>query len=319
MMLTPPRPQGLPGSALCRTLCLSYGSRGRASRRCAPRQRLGARMLLFLPLLFAGAACQKTVEPDADADQPHIITTRGGVEMVFIPAGTFEMGSKNGKEDAAPIHKISVDSFLMDRFEVTQAEYEKQGVPNPSHFKGPDLPVEQITWPQAAYYCNLRSRADGLNPCYDEQTSACDFAADGYRLPTEAEWEYACRAGSTTDYAFGNDDSRLAGFAWFADNAGKKTHPVGKKSPNRWGLFDMHGNVAEWCNDVYDPNYYASSPPANPHGPADGKQYVLRGGSWNSAPPVLRSGYRLGEIAGFSDACLARDAIGFRCVSKAPK
>jgi formylglycine-generating enzyme required for sulfatase activity len=239
--------------------------------------------------------------------------------MVLIPAGTFEMGSKHGKEDTAPIHKVSIDAFLMDRYEVTQAEYEKQGVPNPSHFKGPDLPVEQITWPQAAYYCNLRSQADGLTPCYDEQTSACNFSADGYRLPTEAEWEYACRAGSTTDYSYGNDDRRLADFGWFADNAGKKTHSVGKKGPNRWGLFDMHGNVAEWCNDVYDAKYYATSPPANPRGPADGKQYVLRGGSWKSSPELLRSGYRVAEIAGFSDACLARDAIGFRCVRKAPK
>jgi formylglycine-generating enzyme required for sulfatase activity len=275
--------------------------------------------LALAVLLLTAAACQQTNSPGADADQPQTITTKGGIEMVLIPAGIFEMGSKRGKEDAATVHKLSVDAFLMDKYEVTQAEYEKQGLPNPSHFKGPDLPVEQITWPQAAYYCNQRSQAEGLTPCYNEQTSACDFNADGYRLPTEAEWEYACRAGSTTDYSFGNDAGRLADFAWFADNSAKKTHPVGKKKPNRWGLFDMHGNVAEWCNDVYDAAYYTATPPANPHGPADGKQYVLRGGSWNSPPEILRSFHRVGEVAGFSDACLARDAIGFRCVRKAPK
>ena len=93
---------------------------------------------------------------------------------------------------------------------------------------------------------------------------------------------------------------------------------MGRKKPNPWGLYDMHGNVAEWCNDVYDKSYYSNSPPNNPHGPSDGKQSVLRGGAWKSAAEALRSSYRLGENPGFSDACLARDAIGFRCVRKAP-
>jgi formylglycine-generating enzyme required for sulfatase activity len=238
--------------------------------------------------------------------------------MVLIPAGTFEMGSKRGKEDAAVAHKVSIDAFLMDKYEVTQAEYEKQGLSSPSHFKGANLPVEQVTWAQAAYYCNVRSEADGLTPCYDEKSSACDFEADGYRLPTEAEWEYACRAGTNTDYCFGADTRKLGDYAWFADNSAKKTHPVGQRKPNAWGLYDMHGNVAEWCNDIYDPSYYQTSPPANPRGSADGKQYVLRGGAWNSGSKAVRSSYRLGENPGFSDACLARDAIGFRCVRKAP-
>jgi formylglycine-generating enzyme required for sulfatase activity len=158
-----------------------------------------------------------------------------------------------------------------------------------------------------------------LTPCYDEDTGACNFAADGYRLPTEAEWEYACRAGSDGDYSFGSDSRKLADHAWSADNSAKKTHPVGQKKPNAWGLFDMHGNVAEWCQDVYEKDYYKSSPEKNPHGPADGKLYVLRGGSWKSTADALRASYRLGETPGFSDACLARDAIGFRCVRKAPE
>ena len=286
----------------------------------AIRARLSAAAVFLLVLvLLPGLGCQKVGGPGAGAEALPTITTKGGIEMVLIPAGTFTMGSRRGKEDEALVHQASVDSFLMDKYEVTQAEYERQGLPNPSHFKGPDLPVEQVTWAQAASYCNTRSRAEGLKPCYNEQTSECDFAADGYRLPTEAEWEYSCRAGTDTDYCFGNDPGKLGQYAWYTDNAARKTHPVGRKKPNRWGLYDMHGNVAEWCNDVYDAGYYRTSPAANPRGPADGKQYVLRGGSWSSGAEALRSSYRLGENPGFSDACLARDAIGFRCVRKAPE
>jgi formylglycine-generating enzyme required for sulfatase activity len=269
---------------------------------------------------LAGTSCQRNgAVPAADQALP-TIATKSGIEMVVIPAGFFDMGSRSGKDDERPVHKVWIDSFCMDRTEMTQAVYEKIGaeetLSNLSHFRGPDLPVEQITWPQAARFCNARSRAEGLMPCYNEDTIECDFAADGYRLPTEAEWEYACRAGSTSDYAFGNDAGKLGDHGWFADNSAKKTHPVGEKKPNAWGLYDMHGNVAEWCQDVYDKGYYPTSPEKNPRGPADGKQRALRGGSWKSTADALRSAYRLGETPGFSDACLARDAIGFRCVRK---
>jgi formylglycine-generating enzyme required for sulfatase activity len=277
-------------------------------------------------LALVGAGCGNGGDSGGSESPLPTVKTKTGVEMVLIPAGSFEMGSRHGREDERPVHTVRIDSFLMDRTEVTQAEYEKLGkieaFANPSHFKGPDLPVEQVTWPQAAHFCNARSRLEGLRPCYNEKTAACDFTADGYRLPTEAEWEYACRAGTTTDYSFGSEPRQLGDFAWFADNAGKQTHPVGQKRANPWGLFDMHGNVAEWCQDVYDKGYYGASPAKNPRGPAgglaDGPQYVLRGGSWKSPADALRSAYRLGEDPGFSDACLARDAIGFRCVRKAP-
>jgi formylglycine-generating enzyme required for sulfatase activity len=276
-------------------------------------------LLLALPECLG---CNKGGTTSTDGQALPTFTTKSGIEMVVIPAGSFEMGSRHGRQDEAPPHTVSIDSFLMDRHEVTQAEYEKLGqieaFANPSHFKGPDLPVEQVTWPQAARFCNARSRLEGLQPCYNEDTGACDFQATGYRLPTEAEWEYACRAGTTGDYSFGDDARKLGDYAWFAGNSSRKTHPVGRKKPNPWGLFDMHGNVAEWCNDIHDPSYYGASSAANPRGPADGKEYVLRGGSWKSAAEALRSAYRLGESPGFSDACLARDAIGFRCVRKAP-
>jgi formylglycine-generating enzyme required for sulfatase activity len=270
---------------------------------------------------LAPLSCQRTELPHPARELP-VVTSSSGVELVLLPAGSFEMGSRQGREEEKPAHKVWVDSFLIDRHEVTQAEFEKLGkieaFPNPSHFKGPNLPVEQVTWPQAARFCNARSRLEGLKPCYNEDTGACDFQASGYRLPTEAEWEYACRAATDRQYSFGGDPRQLGDFAWFADNSSKKTHPVGQKKPNPWGLLDMHGNVAEWCQDVYDPGYYRASPANNPCGPAEGKEYALRGGSWKSAADALQSARRLGEDPGFSDACLARDAIGFRCVRRAP-
>ena len=254
--------------------------------------------------------------------EPKFIPTKSGIDMVLIPAGSFAMGGKRGPADEQPVHTVRIDAFLMDKHEMTQAVWELIGkaeaLANPAHFKGGDLPVEQVSWDRAALFCNARSRFEGFKPCYNEDTAVCDFEADGYRLPTEAEWEYACRAGTTTDYSFGGDVRKLGEAAWIADNAGKKTHPVGQKKPNPWGLFDMHGNVAEWCNDVFDKDYYRSSPDQNPRGPKDGKEMVLRGGSWKSVADASRSAYRLGETPGFSDACLARDAIGFRCVRKAP-
>jgi formylglycine-generating enzyme required for sulfatase activity len=283
-------------------------------------RKYGPAVCLILAAL-APSSCQKAGAPQAPSGLP-TITTQDGGELVKIPAGFFEMGSRYGREEEKTVHTVWIDSFLMDRHEVTQAEYEKHGkieaFPNPSHFQGADLPVDQVTWPQAARYCNARSRFEGLKPCYNEDTGACDFEATGYRLPTEAEWEYACRAGTNSEYSFGGEARQLGDFAWFADNSVKKTHPVGRKKPNPWGLFDMHGNVAEWCQDVYDPGYYKASPEKNPRGPAGGNENVLRGGSWKSPSDALRSTYRIGETPGFSDACLARDAIGFRCVRKAP-
>lgn len=279
--------------------------------------------VLCLSFSFTALGCGSG-SPSVAVKALPTVSTKSGVEMVVIPAGFFEMGSKQGLDEEKPAHTVSIDSFLMDPHEVTQALWDKIGsgeaLGNPSHFKGADLPVEQVTWPMAARFCNARSRFEGLKPCYDEDTAECDFNADGYRLPTEAEWEYACRAGTTSDYSFGGEARRLGDFAWFTDNAGKKTHPVGQKRPNPWGLYDMHGNVAEWCQDVFDKSYYKASPEKNPRGPndPDGKEYVLRGGSWKSPADAARSAYRLGEVAGFSDACLARDAIGFRCVRKAP-
>ena len=128
----------------------------------------------------------------------------------------------------------------------------------------------------------------------------------------------AGRAGTATAYPFGDDPRRLGTYAWYAENAGKQTHAVGQKRPNAWGLYDMLGNVAEWCNDFYAADTYENSPEKNPRGPDDGAQVVLRGGSWNSSAEACRSAHRVGEASGMQDACFARDAIGFRCVRRPP-
>jgi formylglycine-generating enzyme required for sulfatase activity len=273
--------------------------------------------------VLVGGSCRRADQAQPAAEPPETVTTETGFEMVLIPSGRFPMGSEAGEPDEAPVHEVHVDAFWIDRCEVTQEQFARLAGGNanlsrdPSHFKGPKRPVEMVSWPDAALWCNQRSRAEGLQPCYDEETGECHFEADGYRLPTEAEWEYACRAGSRTDYYFGSDPADLDRHAWYKSNASKTTRPVGQKQPNAWGLFDMLGNVAEWCNDVYGEDYYRSSPVANPRGPAEGDRYVLRGGAWNCTAEKCRSGYRVGEDPGFQDACFARDAIGFRCVRRA--
>ncbi|NOX54310.1 MAG: formylglycine-generating enzyme family protein, partial [Planctomycetes bacterium] len=237
-----------------------------------------SKLVRWLPLaaVLVVVGCRR-VEPRAPSsqpDQPEVVTTPSGVEMVRIPAGRFEMGSRQG-DDESPVHEVELDEFLMDRYEVTQEQYIALMGVNGSKFKGSNRPVEMISWTDAAMYCNARSEAEGLEPCYNEDAT-CNFDADGYRLPTEAEWEYACRAGSKTDYSFGRDKRLLSDYAWFKENSGNETHPVGQKKPNAWGLYDMHGNVAEWCNDIYDAKYYARSPSRNPRGPTEGNQYVIR-------------------------------------------
>jgi formylglycine-generating enzyme required for sulfatase activity len=245
------------------------------------------------------------------------ITTPSGIEMVLIPAGEFVMGTQGGLKDERPAHKVRVGAFYMDKYEVTQRAYEALIGANPSRFKRPDNPVERVGWAHAARYCNARSRKEGLTLCYEPNTLQCDFRANGYRLPTEAEWEYACRAGTGGKYPFGEDTGALGEYAWFKENEGQMTHPVGQRRANSWGLFDMHGNVAEWCNDWYSPTAYADSEANDPHGPAGGDYRVVRGGSWQNPAEVCRSAARFPQSPGVGDACLRYDAYGFRCVRRA--
>ncbi len=280
------------------------------------------------------ASCGKTdsAHPHPSADPaaahgpssptaPTKVETKSGVVMVYLPGGEFLMGSDQGNPDEAPAHRVRLSPFLMDQEEVTHAQFVRVQLPDPSHWQdNPNRPVERVRWRDAKQYCNERSLAEGLKPCYNEKTPewTCDFAADGYRLPTEAEWEYACRAGTTEPYDFGAAD-RLRQYAWFADDAQEMTHPVGQKKPNRWGFYDLYGNVAEWCEDVYDPNYYRHSPTLDPPGPpSPGKDVkrVLRGGSWKASADMCRASYRQGQKTGDTDACFFTDYCGFRCVRR---
>ena len=267
---------------------------------------------------LSGTACQDQsgLGYSQNAYQPIEITTKTGVSMVLIPGSTFTMGSENGAEDERPPHQVTISAFAMDKYEVTQEQFASMEVPDPSHFKDPKRPVEQLRWSDAVQFCNIRSQEEGLDPCYDEVTFECNFEASGYRLPTEAEWEYAARAGTDTDYAFGSSPARLKSYACYSGNSAKKTDPVGRKKPNAWGLHDMHGNVLEWCHDVYQPTWYQEGSANDPRGPAEGRKRVLRGGSWNARAGACRATARIADFPGITDACFARDTYGFRCVRR---
>lgn len=258
--------------------------------------------------------------PEASPAQSTATTTNApGIpaNMVLINGGRFQMGDK-AQPDAKP-HEIAVSAFLMDRTLVTQEQYEKAMGDNPSRWKGPKNPVEQVRWSDAVRFCNKRSETEGLRPCYDLKTWKCDFEANGYRLPTEAEWEYACRAGATTAYYFGDEPSKLGEHAWFDKNSGGHPRPVAQKQPNAWGLYDMCGNLWEWCNDFYKVDYYSESPPTDPRGPEAGQTKVVRGGAWRFSAERCRAGYRYNENPGYADVCFGYDIYGFRCVRKAGK
>jgi formylglycine-generating enzyme required for sulfatase activity len=167
---------------------------------------------------------------------------------------------------------------------------------NPSHFSGgQDLPVESVSWLDAVAFCNALSQKEGLPPFYKingEAVEVLDWNGPGYRLPTEAEWEYACRAGSTTRFSFGDHEQALGEYAWYGGNSNHQTHPVGGKKPNAFGLHDMYGNVWEWCWDGSDADYYRQSPAADPRGPLQAASRVVRGGCWSNDPHLARSALR---------------------------
>jgi formylglycine-generating enzyme required for sulfatase activity len=237
--------------------------------------------------------------------------------MRFISSGTFQMGS-NQDVLQQPVHDVTVSSFYMDTTEVTQADYLALMGVNPSYFTGdPRRPVESVTWFDAVLYCNARSRRDGKDTvygftgitgtpgdsCSDLSNLVIDFSKNGYRLPTEAEWEYACRAGTTTDYYWNRsyppttlaDTLKIDSNAVWLHNCDSiiPVQPVAGKKPNAWGLYDMAGNVGEWCSDWF--GYYTSGSQTDPTGPSTYGMYrvrIQRGGSWYSGDDELYSAYR---------------------------
>jgi formylglycine-generating enzyme required for sulfatase activity len=222
------------------------------------------------------------------------------MEFVLIPAGKFMMGSPSGEEyryNEAPIHKVTIKySFYMGKYPVTQKQWEKVMGNNPSDFKGEDRPVENVLWNGVQEFIKKLGEK--------EETYK-------YRLPSEAEWEYACRAGTQTRYSFGDDESKLNEYAWYEKYSGYGTLPVGQMKPNSWGLYDIHGNVWEWVQDRWHNNYEGA--------PSDGSAWedgnisvrVFRGGCWGSCTGFCRSANRDGDGAGGRG-----NVVGFRLLRK---
>jgi formylglycine-generating enzyme required for sulfatase activity len=217
------------------------------------------------------------------------------LEMIYIRGGEFTMGSNF--LDESPPHRVKLSPFFIGKYQITQAQWMAVMGKNPSHFKGADLPVENSLWDDVMKFCEVASKRSGKS----------------YRLPTEAEWEYACRAGSTTKYSFGNDEDSLGDYAWYSENSGDKIHPVGQRKPNTWGLYDMHGNVWECCEDVWHRDYSGA--------PTDGSAWlsggnlnirVMRGGSYSNPGDCSSSTYRSFNVVRFF-----LGAAGFRVVVSA--
>jgi len=223
------------------------------------------------------------------------------MEFIQVPAGNFYMGTQDNEQGSSkekPRHKVQIShAFYLARYEVTQEQWMTvmDGV-NPSNFISADRPVDEVSWNDVQIFIQK------LNAL--EKTHS-------YRLPTEAEWEYAARAGSETQYYFGEDlqGHELGQYAWFEQNGDKQTHPVGSLSPNIWGFYDMYGNVTEWVQDYYDRNYYSASPRKDPKGPKTGRKRVVRGGSWINQAFSCRSAAR-----GYYSEDYTDSDFGFRIV-----
>jgi sulfatase modifying factor 1 len=268
---------------------------------------LSRREFLRLAALAASAAalgaCEsRTPAPTAaPTRQPTPVSTPTFPDMVLVQPGAFQMGSDDGRPDQSPVHTVTLTrAFYIAKYAVTFEEYDKfraaiqQAKPGDNGFGRGSRPVFHTPWYDAADYCNWLSDRHGLSPCYTGKGRLirCDFAASGYRLPTEAEWEYAARGGNPsrgTLYAGSDDPNEVA---WFADNSGGTTHPVGEKKPNELGIYDMSGNMWEWCWDYYDADYYARSPSTDPTGPAEAPE-----GSWVGDVERSRRGGMYGENA----------------------
>ena len=230
-----------------------------------------------------------------------------GADFVHIEGGTFQMGS-DSEDDEKPVHTVTVKSFSIAKYLVTQKDWYEVMGNHPGYFKGDDRPVENVNWFDVIAYCNKRSLQEGLNPVYSrlDDDIICDWNANGYRLPTEAEWEYASKSSDSEEFEYSGSNN-VDSVGWHTGNSSGETHAVGVKAPNGIGLYDMSGNVWEWCWDWY--GSYSSEKLEDPVGSVSGSFRVRRGGSWNNSEQSLRLVYR-GNHAPTSRS----SSVGFRVV-----
>lgn len=256
---------------------------------------------------------ERRAREEAARFKDRIFTVNGvSFEMVAVKGGTFTMGATSEQGSDAyncerPTHSVTLDDYYIGKFEVTQELWEAVMGSNPSSFKGSKLPVEQVSWYEAVEFCNRLSEERGRSPYYSIEKSRKDPNnkneddalkwtvrvnpnADGFRLPTEAEWEYAARGGNRSKHYKYSGSSSINDVAWYNGNSGSETHAVGTKSPNELGIYDMSSNVWEWCHDWY--GSYGSGSQTNPQGPSSGSHRVLRGGSWNDSARNCRVSLR---------------------------
>ena len=247
-------------------------------------------------------ALRRKFEPAAGATYTEPTT---GMEFVYVPGGEFWMGcgerETECRDNEKPRHQARVSGFWMGKYEVTQAQWEKIMGNNPSHFTGADRPVELVSWNDAQEFLQKLNANPSQSPLNQGGQRGV------FRLPSEAEWEYAARAGTQTAYSFGDDPSQLGDYAWYSGNSGSETHPVGQKKPNTFGLYDMHGNVWEWVADTWHDNYDGAPADGSAWLDSGGSYRVLRGGSWYVAPWYVRSANRYNF-----DPAGRGDCIGFR-------
>lgn len=255
--------------------------------------------LLLLCTIIGTFACAEK-ESETTPTQPDLTS-----DMIHVQGGTFMMGTNEGEDSEKPMHNVTVNSFYIGKYEVTKKDWQElmgswDPDPQDTFGIGDNYPVYWASWNAVIKYCNLRSLAEGLNPVYriagstdseewgpvpNEENElwdsvTCDWNANGYRLPTEAEWEFAARGGNKSNGYKYSGSNELHKVAWYEDNSAGNIHPVGMKQANELGIHDMSGNLWEWCWDWYNEGYYSQSPSSDPRGASSGYGRVLRGGSF---------------------------------------
>jgi formylglycine-generating enzyme required for sulfatase activity len=237
-------------------------------------------------------------------------------DMVVVEGGTVEIGSDVTENNRLPVHPVTVRAFKISKYEVTQEEWTRIMGYNPSGVKGAHCPVEAVSWYDAVRFCNRKSQNEGIAPAYriEGQTVTCDFESEGYRLPTEAEWEYAARGGHRDSGKKYSGSDNVEEVAWYHGNSGFLIHPVGQKKTNSDNLYDMNGNVAEWCWDRYNDDYYTRSPEKDPRGPIKGNYRVVRGGCFIHRAPAVQNTSR-----DYYDPHRTRGGLGIRLVKSIGK